>query len=92
MRKRLCLGGGTYVYDEDICMKLVDSRFAGGRFCPTLNYYDRLQNGTRNPETGGRFLHEQRVCATHEFNAKREIVNTFVLMNDKKDEKEGIWM
>lgn len=66
-----------HVYDGDIRMKLMISRFVGRGFCPILSDYDTLGIENNVSETRNHLLHEQRLYAALGFGAEKKIMSSF---------------
>lgn len=61
------------------------SWFVSTGFCPIFTGHDWLRNRTKILETGIHVLHEQRMYATHGFDAERLAMSSLMLIRGESD-------
>lgn len=83
---------GRHVYDEDNCMKLLNSGCVNAELCPALIDYDRSRNKIKHSETRRQVLQEQIFNTIHAFGAMRKMINSFALIRSKSNEEKEIWV
>lgn len=79
---------GCRVFDGDVRIVLVNSGFINGEFCPSLYNHHGALNIIRATRTEVCVRHEQMAYAGQEFGAQKKLLNSFVFIRGKSDEKK----
>lgn len=77
-------------FDGKVRVIVVNQKFLYGVLCFGLDDYDDASDAVKALTSKGRVLREQKFSASQEFDARKELLNNLVRIQEKCDRKEKL--